>query len=74
MVKKRGNAQRLRRYWERGAGAAKVRWGTGGDFSRCVAHLSKYVRDPKGYCALRHKRALGYTTSQHAARLRGRRR
>lgn len=71
---RRGNAQRLRTYWERGAGAAKIRWGTGGDFNRCVRHLRKYVRDPKGYCALRHIAATGMTTSQHARALRGGRR
>lgn len=76
MARKRrnGNAQRLRIYWERGAGAAKIRWGTRGDFNRCVSHLRKYLRDPKGYCALRHIRATGMTTSQHAARSGGRRR
>ncbi len=71
MAKKRGNAERLRRYWERGAGAAKIRWGQGGDFNRCVSHLTGKVRDPQGYCALRHIRATGMTTSQHA---RGRKR
>ena len=69
-----GNAERLRQYWEHGAGAAKIRWGTGGDFNRCVNHLRKYVRDPKGYCALRHIAATGMTTSQHARALGGRRR
>lgn len=72
--KNRGNAERLRRYWERGAGAAKIRWGQGGDFNRCVSHLRKYVKDPKGYCALHHIRVTGMTTSQHAARTKGRKR
>lgn len=70
----RGNAATLRRYWTRGEGAAKIRWGTGGDFNRCVRHLRKYIRDPKGYCALRHKEATGMWTAQHAARTRRRRR
>lgn len=69
-----GSANTLARYWERGAGAAKVRWGSGGDFNRCVNRLSKYLRDPKGYCALRHKRATGMWPSQHAAKSRRRRR
>lgn len=77
MAKRRGrggNAAQLRRYWTTGKGAAKIRWGTGGDFNRCVKHLGKYLRDPKGYCALRHKAATGMYTSQHAAKIRGRRR
>ena len=38
-----GNAQTLRTYWVRGKGAAKIRWGTKGDFSRCVRLVSKYM-------------------------------
>ena len=58
-------------WWERGAGAAKIRWGTGGDFDRCVrlavedAHM-----DPeraKGFCAERHHAALGIWPATHAA-------
>ena len=57
----RGNAEKLRRYWEKGEGAAKIRWGTDGDWTRCVEHLSKHMGDrAKGYCTLRHKGALGY--------------
>src|SRR5690606_18057447 len=36
-------ARRLRRYWTRGPGAAKIRWGAPGDFKRCVRQLRKYV-------------------------------
>ena len=65
----RGNAEELRRYWTRGAGAAKIRWGTPGDWKRCVRHLGKYMGErAKGYCQLRHKDALGYYTSTHAKR------
>ena len=35
--------QRLRNYWTKGAGAAKIRWGTPGDLTRCAKHLGKYV-------------------------------
>ncbi|MFF4791836.1 hypothetical protein ACFY2M_19205 [Streptomyces sp. NPDC001276] len=67
-----GNAQTLRNYWTRGEGATKIRWGTPGDFNRCVRHLSKYMgARAKGYCALRHKAATGMWTSQHAKALRG---
>jgi hypothetical protein len=65
----RGNAERLRRYWTRGEGAAKIRWGAPGDWSRCVKHLSKYLGPrAKGYCQLRHKDALGIYTATHAKR------
>lgn len=59
--KNRGGAERLRRYWTHGAGAAKIAWGTPGDFKRCVTLVSEHM-DPKrakGYCALRHKEATG---------------
>jgi 2'-5' RNA ligase len=35
--------QRLRDYWSKGAGAAKIRWGTEGDLTRCAQYLGKYV-------------------------------
>ncbi|MFJ1539301.1 phage protease [Micromonospora chalcea] len=50
---------RLRNYWVRGEGAAKIRWNTPGDFTRCVRHLRKHVRDPKGLCAEYHHEATG---------------
>lgn len=63
----RGNAEKLRRYWTRGAGALKIRWGQPGDWKRCVRHLAKYLGPrAKGYCQLRHKEALGFYTSTHA--------
>lgn len=65
----RGNAEQLRRYWTHGEGAAKIRWGTAGDWARCVRHLSKYMGTrAKGYCQLRHKDALGIYTATHAKR------
>lgn len=62
----RGNAEELRRYWTRGKGAAKIRWGTPGDWTRCVRQLSKYMGPrAKGYCQLRHKEVTGvYTGSR----------
>ncbi len=62
----RGNAEALRRYWTRGKGALKIRWGTPGDWTRCVRQLSKYMGPrAKGYCQLRHKEATGvYTGSK----------
>ena len=59
----RGGAEKLRRYWTRGKGAAKIRWGTPGDWTRCVRQLSKYMGPrAKGYCQLRHKEATGVYT------------
>ena len=59
----RGNAEKLRRYWLYGKGAAKIRWRTAGDWTRCVRQLSKYMGPrAKGYCALRHKEATGMWT------------
>jgi hypothetical protein len=62
----RGNAEDLRQYWLHGKGAAKIRWGTPGDWTRCVRNLSKYMGvRAKGYCQLRHKEATGvYTGSR----------
>lgn len=55
------NTERLKAYWEHGEGAAKIQWGTPGDFDRCVTELSKYMppQQVKGYCANRHKGATG---------------
>jgi hypothetical protein len=59
----RGNAEELRRYWTRGKGALKIRWGTPGDWTRCVRQLSKYMGNrAKGYCQLRHKEVTGVYT------------
>jgi hypothetical protein len=59
----RGNAERLRHYWTYGEGGLKIRWNTGGDWTRCVRHLGKYLGPrAKGYCALRHKEMTGMWT------------
>lgn len=59
---------RIRRYWVRGKGAAKIRWGAPGDFNRCRRQLAKYVQNPEwlaGLCANMHKEALGIWPGQH---------
>ena len=53
-------AAELKEYWTHGPGAAKIAWGSPGDFDRCVAHLGKYVRDPEGLCNTYHQAALGH--------------
>lgn len=56
----RGGAEHLRRYWTVGPGGMKIRWNTGGDWTRCVRLLSKHLGPrAKGYCALRHKEMTG---------------
>ena len=68
-------AERLKRYWTVGPGGAKIRWGQGGDFNRCVKHLTKYLGPrAKGYCQLRHHDVLGFYTGTHAKMLKGGRR
>jgi hypothetical protein len=63
----RGNAEALRRYWTVGKGAAKIRWGTKGDWTRCVRNLSKYMGPrAKGYCSLRHHEVTGMWTGDKA--------
>lgn len=70
------NTERLKSYWTHGEGAAKIRWGEGGDWERCVREVTKAVKgkmspeDIKGFCENRHKEATGMTTSEHAAAVR----
>lgn len=62
----RGKAEELRKYWTRGRGALKIRWGTPGDWTRCVRNLRKYMGPrAKGYCALRHKEMNGMWPGEH---------
>ena len=67
-----GGTERLHEYWVHGEGAAKIAWGTPGDFDRCVRHLSKYIHDAKGYCNLAHHAALGFYPATHAKMEHGR--
>lgn len=55
------DTDRLRDYWVRGPGAAKIAWGSPGDFNRCRANVAEYVKPQhlNGYCANRHYDALG---------------
>lgn len=56
-----GDAERLRRYWSiGGAGGAKIRWNTPGDFTRCVRQLREHLGvRAEGYCANLHRRNTG---------------
>jgi hypothetical protein len=55
------STERLMEYWAHGPGAAKIGWGTAGDFKRCEAELSKYVSPSivAGLCSNLHVRATG---------------
>lgn len=62
---------RIRRYWTHGKGAAKIRWGTPGDFNRCRRQLAKYIANPQwlaGACANMHKEAIGLWPGGEAGR------
>jgi hypothetical protein len=65
-----GNADRLKLYWSHGEGAAKIRWGTPGDFDRCVRLVTEETGgkglNVKGYCNERHHEALGFYPATHA--------
>ena len=58
-------ARRLQRFWERGKGGAEVGWGTKGAMRRCIALNRKHMRDPGGYCALRHRAVTGEWPTEH---------
>lgn len=56
------STEKLMNYWAKGEGALKIRWGTDGDFERCVRELAKHVPasiDVKGLCSNLHVRATG---------------
>lgn len=63
------DTDRLRDYWVRGPGAAKIGWGSPGDFNRCRMNVAEYVKPQhlNGYCANRHYDALGFWPGQHHA-------
>lgn len=63
------DTDRLRDYWVRGPGAAKIGWGVPGDFNRCRVNVGEYVKPQylNGYCANRHYDALGIWPGREAA-------
>lgn len=57
---RRSNAETLRQYWGSGQGAARIRWNTPGDFTRCTRQLRKYLGSrAAGYCARLHRARTG---------------
>jgi hypothetical protein len=75
-LKRGGSAQTLRNYWSgkgkfrNSKGSKKIRWGQPGDFKRCVRATRKYLARPEGYCALRHKQAIGVWPGQESGKRR----
>lgn len=61
MVASFADRNNLERYWKTGAGAAKIRWGTPGDWTRCKRHLTKRVGDERArrICAQWHHETTG---------------
>lgn len=52
---------KLKNYWLRGEGAAKIGWGTPGAFKRCVGALKgKFPQDTEGLCANLYHEATGH--------------
>lgn len=58
----KGNIRPIIRWFERGEGAARIRWGVKGDFMRCVRIAGKHMRpdQAKGFCNKRHTAVLGH--------------
>lgn len=51
---------RLKAYWRNGKGAAKIRWGSPGDLTRCHRYLSKYIPGRAwGFCQNLHMDKYG---------------
>lgn len=54
------STEALKRSWEHGKMAVRIRWGTDGAMERCISQARRVgIRDPGGYCATRHKGATG---------------
>ena len=58
----------LKAYWINGEGGQKIRWGTPGDFERCVrAVRGDFPQDPEGLCANLHHEATGKWPNESGA-------
>lgn len=63
----RHRARHLIRWYNQGA-EGQIPWGAPGDFAACVRVAGEHIKDPEGFCNLRHKDALGIYPATHAAR------
>ncbi|AET09851.1 hypothetical protein GoPhGRU1p10 [Gordonia phage GRU1] len=61
---KASDGAQLKAYWLTGKGAAKIRWRTDGDMSRCIRLLRPIAAregfSAEGFCARLHKAANGF--------------
>lgn len=59
--KNAGSERKLIAWYEHGEGAAKIRWGTPGDFDRCRKIAGKHMPpdETSGFCANRHHAVTG---------------
>jgi len=56
-----GMPRQLKDYWLRGEGAAQIRWGTKGSFTRCVRELREHFpTGTEGLCANLYHEATGH--------------
>jgi hypothetical protein len=60
-------AERLKKYWTVGEGAAKIRWGTKGDLTRAHRHLAKFVGPDRawGLAQNYHEVVFGMSNIKH---------
>lgn len=60
-------AERLKKYWTIGEGAAKIRWGTRGDLTRAHRHLAKFVGPDRawGLAQNYHQTIFGMSNTKH---------
>ena len=70
---RRGNPEALISYWRDGEGAARIAWGTEGDFTRCMELVGKYLpEDAGGFCQNRHIEIYGVANSTRDAEAKAR--
>lgn len=64
---KGNNDGAFRHYWQHGEGAARIAWGTSGDYNRCVAKISKFVSKDRAQriCAQWNHDVTGYWPGDH---------
>jgi hypothetical protein len=57
----RERTAKLMNYWAHGAGAARIGWGSDGDYNRCLVELGRHVPPGMvhGLCSNLHVRATG---------------
>lgn len=66
----KGEMNNLEKYWKFGKGAARIRWGTKGDFTRCQRYLRKHVGSERAnrICAQWHHDKNGIWPGHHGGK------